>query len=909
MVAARMLTRMALGGWATLAVLAGCSGGKVTGGATPCTTAADCEAGRICDAGECTNHCTVPADCAPIEMTCRDGVCAPPICGNGRVEIGEICDGDCPADCDDADPCTRDTMAGSAAGCDAECSHATIAECLDGDGCCPAACSAADDDDCPADFVLALEAESGEARGEMAVQAGVLADPACGDSWVEVPLGAGVDDFVWSAAAPALPAHRVELAVDLPHAGTYYLWLRLASPGGEHDAMYAGFEASDLRRVYPSSSYGYDRAWTWLSTVEEDERRLVFDELPAGRHTLVLGHAEAGVQLDKVVLADTPDARFELSCGDPVDQVCGDGRVTGDEVCDILGPVLAGETCQSQGFAGGALGCRADCAAFDTGDCVEELSFGLEGFGTDSRFAYAGTTTPEVLIVDSLAPGVESTPGTNRGTFRWAISREYPRIILFEVGGVIDYSGVDDRIEIEAGNSYLSIFGQTAPPPGITIKGAPLLIIDVSDVLLQHLKLRLGDDPANSFDPDGGDALIVRRSQRVVVDHCSLSWAIDEVASAARGSNDDITFSRCIIAEALCKSQHYKEGELYPEKHSYNLLTYHGDMTFKDNLFAFSYGRNPVLRPGRKDVINNFVYATGWAGPMLEWYADPNLPAEPMLASVVGNVVLPLEDEFDLGSSDYAVYVVNQHSDDSRLYVADNQCRASRDDPSLTQWQRVTRSDLITQAASPATDLSRYTIRPSREVEDHVLATAGAFYWDRDATDARVVAQVASRSGGLVDSVYALPARASALTAPGFVSGAPDGRLDGGFDWSAAPSSFEVDGTTVALTADCGTIEEVVAHIDDQLPAGVRCVQLNGAIDLPYVGLETVALGAAVELTVSGAGLQQLGITPGTYRGADALEGYTAEQTAHTLEAPDHPHQMVQGLSRLERWVIRDFGP
>jgi hypothetical protein len=270
---------------------------------------------------------------------------------------------------------------------------------------------------------------------------------------------------------------------------------------------------------------------------------------------------------------------------------------------------------------------------------------------------------------------------------------------------------------------------------------------------------------------------------------------------------------------------------------------------------------------------------------------------------------LPLEDEFDLGSSDYAVYVVNHHSDDSRLYVADNQCRASRDDPSLTQWQRVTRSDLITQAASPATDLSRYTIRPSREVEEHVLATAGAFYWDRDATDARVVAQVAARSGGLVDSVYALPARASALTVPGFVSGAPDGRLDGGFDWSAAPSSFEVDGTTVALTADCGTIDEVVAHIDGQLPAGVRCVQLNGAIDLPYVGLETVALGAAAELTVSGAGLQQLGITPGTYRGADALEGYTAEQTAHTLEPPDHPHQMVQGLSRLERWVIRDFGP
>jgi len=46
----------------------------------------------------------------------------------------------------------------------------------------------------------------------------------------------------------------------------------------------------------------------------------------------------------------------------------------------------------------GELGCRAGCAAFDTSGCTVELSFGLEGFGTDSRFAYAAADTPEVLI-------------------------------------------------------------------------------------------------------------------------------------------------------------------------------------------------------------------------------------------------------------------------------------------------------------------------------------------------------------------------------------------------------------------------------------------------------------------------------------------------------------------------------
>jgi hypothetical protein len=72
-----------------------------------------------------------------------------PGCGNGIVEEGETCDGDCPSSCDDLNACTTDTMSGSAPECSVTCSHARVTACEGGDGCCPSECTSADDGDCP----------------------------------------------------------------------------------------------------------------------------------------------------------------------------------------------------------------------------------------------------------------------------------------------------------------------------------------------------------------------------------------------------------------------------------------------------------------------------------------------------------------------------------------------------------------------------------------------------------------------------------------------------------------------------------------------------------------------------------------------------------------------------------------
>ena len=68
-------------------------------------------------------------------------------CGNGTLDPGETCDGDCPT-CEDADPCTEDVITGSADTCDLVCSTTPITACVDGDMCCPESCSTDMDNDC-----------------------------------------------------------------------------------------------------------------------------------------------------------------------------------------------------------------------------------------------------------------------------------------------------------------------------------------------------------------------------------------------------------------------------------------------------------------------------------------------------------------------------------------------------------------------------------------------------------------------------------------------------------------------------------------------------------------------------------------------------------------------------------------
>ncbi|MBA2664327.1 MAG: hypothetical protein H0U74_18700 [Bradymonadaceae bacterium] len=116
-----------------------CTGSKLVGSAANCTARCVADPVIVCrDNDGC---------CAPGCNANGDNDCSP-ICGNGVIEAGELCDGNCPTSCTANSGCTKHTLTGSAANCDAKCTTTTVTTCTNNDSCCPNSCTNANDNDC-----------------------------------------------------------------------------------------------------------------------------------------------------------------------------------------------------------------------------------------------------------------------------------------------------------------------------------------------------------------------------------------------------------------------------------------------------------------------------------------------------------------------------------------------------------------------------------------------------------------------------------------------------------------------------------------------------------------------------------------------------------------------------------------
>ena len=91
-----------------------------------------------------------------------------------------------------------------------------------------------------------------------------------------------------------------------------------------------------------------------------------------------------------------------------------------------------------------------------------------------------GGTGGQVILVTNL-------DAKGPGSFRAALEAKGPRIVVFEVGGVIDLGAET----LKVAEPYITIAGQTAPSPGITlIRGG--IDITAHDVIVQHIRVRPG---------------------------------------------------------------------------------------------------------------------------------------------------------------------------------------------------------------------------------------------------------------------------------------------------------------------------------------------------------------------------------------------------------------------------------
>ncbi|MFT4025377.1 MAG: pectate lyase [Novosphingobium sp.] len=342
------------------------------------------------------------------------------------------------------------------------------------------------------------------------------------------------------------------------------------------------------------------------------------------------------------------------------------------------------------------------------------------------------------------------------GSLAAAVAAKGPRVVVFEVGGAIDLG----RETLTITEPFLTIAGQTAPSPGITIiRGG----IDLKghDVVISHLRVMTGADGQGHFSGWEADAFSTVAAHNVVIENCSFLWALDENMSASgprfegkdlaewrANTSHDVLFRNNLAAEGLAFASHPK-GE-----HSKGSLIHDNAtrITFYRNVFAHNVERSPLVKGGAQVLmINNLIYNPGHRAVHynlmnLEWTGYPYVTGE---ITAVGNVMRGGNDT-DPGLP----FLMLGGDGDLAYYGRDNRAVDRHGNP-LPQFGRYgeTKARLLT-AKAPLASLTGYSVLPSGEVETSLLASAGARPWDRAPDDIRVLFFVAEGRGDIIDDEH-----------------------------------------------------------------------------------------------------------------------------------------------------------
>jgi hypothetical protein len=376
---------------------------------------------------------------------------------------------------------------------------------------------------------------------------------------------------------------------------------------------------------------------------------------------------------------------------------------------------------------------------------------------------------------------VTNLNASGEGSFAAAVLETGPRIVVFEVGGVIDLQGTTIRIS----EPNLTIAGQTAPNPGITfIRGE--FSVATHDVIVQHIAVRPGEFGRAKKSGWEADGLSTSAADNVIIDHCSFSWATDENLSASgprfngatveewrQATSHRITFSHNIVAEGLRDSTH-KKGE-----HSKGSLVHDNAdrVLIYGNLYNANHERNPLIKGGAHvAVVNNLIHDFGAKAIHYNLIAHEwgvHAP-QPGIVTLVGNVArggadtLPDVPLFSLGGAG-----------DVSLYLRDNVAVDANGKP-LPQTGSYTASGArIVKADTPYLPANLKPI-PSARLENAIYMSAGMRPWARDLVDFKIISDVAEGRGHIVDS----EAQSS-----GYPAYAPTRRAFDAAEWNLADMS------------------------------------------------------------------------------------------------------------------------
>ena len=180
------------------------------------------------------------------------------------------------------------------------------------------------------------------------------------------------------------------------------------------------------------------------------------------------------------------------------------------------------------------------------------------------------------------------------GSLREALKGNNAKTIVFDVSGYID---LKSQLDI---TSNTTIAGQTAPYPGITLRYYTIYFGKCDNVIVRFLRFRRSQVKDVN---DGADATWGRRRNQIMLDHCSFSWSIDEVASFY--DNNNFTMQWCTVGEAQNDAGHGKGN------HSYGGIWGGKLASFHHNLLIHLNNRVPRFngaRYGWGDYTKNMYY-------------------------------------------------------------------------------------------------------------------------------------------------------------------------------------------------------------------------------------------------------------------------------------------------------------
>jgi len=378
----------------------------------------------------------------------------------------------------------------------------------------------------------------------------------------------------------------------------------------------------------------------------------------------------------------------------------------------------------------------------------------------------------KVLFVTSLADD-----GTT-GTLRWAIAQSGARIIIFKVSGLIT---LKSALKITNGN--ITIAGQTAPGDGICLKNYEMNV-DADNVIIRYMRFRLG----NEITTNESDAIWGRNRKNIIIDHCSMSWSIDECASFY--NNENFTLQWCIIAESLNNAGHSKGA------HGYGGIWGGKNASFHHNLIAHHNSRNPrfngwkrsgleysnPLDEERLDFRNNVIYNFGDNGSYGGEAAGKY--------NIVGNYL-----KYGPATKSSIKYRITQIDIDASsaygqrfgtYYIQDNYVFGSLAN-TANNWLGVSYASGVSSTTCKATTAFQTTEVPLHSAEkafEKVLDYAGCSL-QRDAVDTRVVSE--TRNGTATYKGY-ITNRSGLIDTPNDVGGWPT------YTSTTAPADSDSDG-------------------------------------------------------------------------------------------------------------------